>query len=144
MSPTTAMPATIRSRPFWAALSWVTPSLAVVGLIGSRGRSRFYFAVISILALFLSMGVHEPMNRPYLWLVQNVPFSGSFAARGSNSGCCQRLDSPFLADLRVPVLATGLQRVASLARFKWFKVAAGRGPTGDRRGGRQPGSTPTR
>jgi hypothetical protein len=106
-----------QESPLLAVLSWVTPTLAVIGLLGSKGRPRFYFAVISILALFLSMGVHEPMNRPYLWLVQNVPLFWIIRSPWFKFGLVTSLGLAVLSGLIVPVLATWLQRIAPRALF---------------------------
>ena len=116
-----------RESPLLATLSWLTPSLALLGLLGSKGRLRFYFAVIAIAGLLLSMGVHEPMKGPYLWLVQNAPLFWIIRSPWFKFGLVTALGFAVLSGLGVSVITSWFRRAARpalLTRLGTNRVSA--------------------
>lgn len=68
-------------EPLFIALGFVTPLLAVAGVLGkSAGRWRVYFGGLLILTLFLMKGAHAPLGEVYLWWFENFSFAAVYRA----------------------------------------------------------------
>ncbi|SVD33550.1 uncharacterized protein METZ01_LOCUS386404, partial [marine metagenome] len=90
--------------------SWITPILTILGLKGSKQRLRIFFAIITTIALLLSMGIHTPMNNVYLWLVKNIPLFWIIRSPWFKFGLITTLGFAVLSGLGAMNLASWLQR----------------------------------
>lgn len=89
--------------------SWMTPILTILGLKGSKQRLRIFFAIITTIALLLSMGIHTPMNNVYLWLVKNIPLFWIIRSPWFKFGLITTLGFAVLSGLGAMNLASWLQ-----------------------------------
>ncbi len=63
----------ILHNPFFIFLSWLVPFFGLLGLF-FPSRYRKLFGAILIFGIILSMGVHFPFEKIYMWMMQHIPF----------------------------------------------------------------------
>ena len=55
-------------------LGWVIPIIAFGGFISIRFNYRWFFAILSIVGIWLGMGTHSPLGGIYEWMFSHVPY----------------------------------------------------------------------
>ncbi len=54
--------------------SWMLPLLVVCGIYYGRFRFKGFFLLMTLIAIWFGMGVHEPLGFIYEWMFKNIPY----------------------------------------------------------------------
>lgn len=66
---------------FFILLSFSIPSLALSSLLIRKARKiKLFFALIILISLFFAKGIHPPLEKLFLFLYTNLPYSGMYRA----------------------------------------------------------------
>jgi hypothetical protein len=83
--------------PAFTMLSFLVPVLVFTApLLERKDRSVIFFLLLSIVGLFLLKGAHSPLGGINIWLMDNVPYAGSFRAHYEKLGVILALSYAFL------------------------------------------------
>jgi hypothetical protein len=59
---------------FFILISWILPLLVVFGIYHGRFRFKGFFVLLTVIAIWFGMGVHEPLGFIYEWMFKNIPY----------------------------------------------------------------------
>lgn len=118
-----AIGATFRGDPFytWAEsyssniflyiIGFLIPILAFSSLLSKSRKQHnlLYFAVLSLLGLFLVKGSHPPFGGIYIWLFKNFPLFGIFRAQYHKLGMIVAFGYAFLIGIGISKLYSRIE-----------------------------------
>ena len=108
--------ATFLESPFFVALGYALPALAVVGAFHGRGTPKAPFVTLAALGLLLSAGLNAPWGEAYAWVFHNVPGAWIVRSPWFKFTLWTVLGYAVLLGLAAPVVAGAAVRVLAHAR----------------------------
>jgi len=120
--PTFLWQATFSTVPF-ILIGFLVPILAYASLLWmKKNRDLIFFALLSVVALFIVKGYNPPFEGVNLWIIMHVPFASAFRISYDKFGIVLVLSYAFLLGFSISKLYTNMaQRIKRLVAQKTEK-----------------------